>query len=253
MRYTRFVLLLVIIFQASIALGNAQSVGKDVEYEVGDELFEGYLVAQAPSAPFVYIVHDWDGITDYEKKRAQMLGELGYSVFVADLYGKGVRPDKVEDKKRMTQSLYADRQLMRARLNGALNAAQAMGVEIGNGVAAGYCFGGAAILEFARSGADFKGFVSFHGGLETPEAQNYEQAKGEVLVFHGSADAAVSLDDFAQLAEELEQAGVTHEMVTYSGAPHAFTVFGSQRYRKDADMKSWQRFTQYLEEKLTAK
>ncbi|MDA3903243.1 MAG: dienelactone hydrolase family protein [Desulfuromusa sp.] len=39
-------------------------------------------------------------------------------------------------------------------------------------------------------------------------------------------------------------------MITYSGAPHAFTVYGSDRYRKDADEKSWQRFGEYLEETL---
>lgn len=250
MRYPHFLLLLVVSLHASIAFSETQSTGKDVEYKVGNELFEGYFVPQATSATFIFLVHDWDGITDYEKKRAQMLGNLGYTVFVADLYGKGIRPEEVEERKRLTASLYADRQLMRARLMGGVDAARSMGVNVSNGVAAGYCFGGAAILEFARSGADFKGFVSFHGGLETPDGQNYSQTTGEVVIFHGSADAAVSLDDFAQLAEELEQTGVVHEMTTYSGAPHAFTVFGSQRYRKDADMKSWQRFTKYLEEKF---
>jgi len=39
-------------------------------------------------------------------------------------------------------------------------------------------------------------------------------------------------------------------MITYGGSPHAFTVFGSERYREDADRKSWQRFVGYLAETL---
>ena len=110
----------------------------------------------------------------------------------------------------------------------------------------GYCFGGAAVLEFARSGADLKGFVTFHGGLKTPEGQDYSRTKGKLLVLHGTADSAITMDQFAALANELEAQGVAHEMITYSGAPHAFTVFGSSRYREDADKKSWQRFSEFL-------
>ena len=32
--------------------------------------------------------------------------------------------------------------------------------------------------------------------------------------------------------------------------PHAFTVFGEKRYRKEADTKSWKRFTAFLAETL---
>jgi dienelactone hydrolase len=117
-------------------------------------------------------------------------------------------------------------------------------------VAMGYCFGGTAVLELARSGADLKGFVTFHGGLNTPTGQDYSNTKGKLLILHGTADTSVTMDQFARLANELEEKGIPHEMVTYSGAPHAFTVFGSERYKKDADKKSWKRFTAFLEETL---
>lgn len=114
----------------------------------------------------------------------------------------------------------------------------------------GYCFGGAAVLELARSGADMKGFATFHGGLRTPEGQDYTKTTGKLLIMHGSADTAITMEDFAKLADELEANRVSHEMISYGGAPHAFTVFGSDRYRKDADNKSWQRFTMFLSETL---
>jgi dienelactone hydrolase len=67
---------------------------------------------------------------------------------------------------------------------------------------------------------------------------------------HGTADSAISMEQFATLAKELESAGVSHEMITYGGAEHAFTVFGGNRYDEDADKKSWQRFTEFLERTL---
>lgn len=228
----------------------AFAAGHSVDYVINDQAYQGYYLSPNKEAPLVLLIHDWDGLTDYEVKRAEMLAEMGYATFAADMFGKGVRPSAIEDKKKLTGELYKDRAKMRALLNGALAAAKTQGANVDNAVTIGYCFGGAVTLEFARSGADLKGFVSFHGGLITPDGQNYSQTKGNLLILHGTADASVSMQDFAHLAIELEKNKIPHEMITYSGAPHAFTVFGSDRYRKDADEKSWRRFVEYLQETL---
>ncbi|ALC15590.1 dienelactone hydrolase [Desulfuromonas soudanensis] len=238
------------LFSLFLFTSTALAAGTAVTYEVDGQPYEGYYVTPAPGAPLVFLVHDWDGLTDYEVKRSEMLADMGYAVFAVDLFGKGVRPTTLEEKQKLTGALYGDRARMRALLQGGLNAAKKQGGDVKNAVAIGYCFGGAAILELARSGADLKGFVAFHGGLTTPEGQDYRQTKGTLLVLHGTADSSVSMEDFATLAVALETAGVTHEMTTYSGAPHAFTVFGSDRYRKDADEKSWKRFGEFLRETL---
>ncbi len=228
----------------------AEAAGKVVDYVVDGQTYEGYFTSAGSNAPLVLLIHDWDGLTDYEIKRAEMLVELGYSVFAADLFGKGVRPTEVKDKRQHTGELYKDRAKMRTLMDGALTTAREQGVNIDNTVAMGYCFGGAAVLELARSGANIKGFASFHGGLSTPEGQDYSKTKGPIMVFHGTADTAIKMSDFARLADELEKASVAHEMISYSGAPHAFTVFGSERYRKDADEKSWRRFINFLQATL---
>ncbi len=224
--------------------------GKTVDYQVNGEMYEGYFISPAENAPLVLLIHDWDGLTDYEIKRAEMLAEMGYAVFAADLFGKGVRPTEVKDKRQHTGELYKDRDKLRALLAGSLEEARKQGGNIDNAVSMGYCFGGAAVLEQARAGANLKGFVTFHGGLATPEGQDYSNAKGKLLILHGTADANITMEHFADLAKQLEQAGVTHEMITYSGAPHAFTVFDSGRYQKEADEKSWRRFSEYLKETL---
>ena len=244
MKYV-FTLFFVLIFSSTaIAAGDA------VSYEVNGEPYEGYFVSPSPNAALILLVHDWDGLTDYEIKRAHMLADLGYAVFALDLFGAGVRPTEVKDKRQHTGELYKDRGKMRTLLRAALETAKSKGANVHNAVAMGYCFGGAAVLELARSGADLKGFVTFHGGLSTPAGQDYSKTKGKLLILHGTADTSITMDQFAKLAKELEEKGISHEMITYSGAPHAFTVFGTNRYRKDADKKSWKRFTAFLEETL---
>lgn len=226
--------------------------GEQVTYEVNDTIFEGYYskAKASPSKGLVVLIHDWDGLTDYEVKRADMIADLGYDAFAVDLFGKGNRPAEMAAKKAETAKLYADRALMRARLLGGLNEARRLGG--GEAVVIGYCFGGAAALELARSNSakDIRGYVSFHGGLATPEGQGYTTGTAPILIAHGGADAAVSMQEVATLAEELEKAKVTYDIEVYSGAPHAFTVFGDERYQERADRKSWKEFTDFLEANL---
>jgi len=245
MRY--FISLFLLLTVSTVASG---ATGASVKYQVNGQSYEGYYISPSKQAPLVLLIHDWDGLTGYEVKRANMLAELGYSVFALDLFGAGVRPTKVTDKRQHTGELYKNREKMRALMKGALDAAKDKGVRIDNVVAVGYCFGGAAVLELARSGADLKGFATFHGGLKTPQGQNYTNTRGKILIMHGSADTAITLSQFADLANELESAGVSHEMITYGGAQHAFTVFGGNRYQEIADKKSWKRFTEFLADTL---
>lgn len=226
------------------------ATGSLVIYQVNGQSYEGYYITPSNQAPLVLLIHDWDGLTDYEIKRANMLAELGYAVFAADLFGSGVRPTELTDKRQHTGELFKNREKMRALMKGALDKAKERGAKTENAVAVGYCFGGAAVLELARSGAHLKGFATFHGGLNTPEGQNYAKTRGEILIMHGSADSNITMDQFVGLAKELESAGIAHEMITYGGAQHAFTVFGENRYKEDADKKSWKRFKEFLSDKL---
>lgn len=238
-----FITFFCLILTASLA-----NAGKSITYEIDGQPYEGFLEKASSDAPLVLLVHDWDGLTGYEEKRAAMLAELGYNVFAVDLFGAGVRPTEVEDKRQHTGELYKDRKKLRRLLEGGIDAAKDNGLPTEDIVATGYCFGGAAVLELARSGADLDGFVTFHGGLSTPEGQDYTSARGNYLILHGSADKNITLDDLAALGKQLEENELPHELISYGGAPHAWTVFGSSRYREDADKKSWQRFTAFLKE-----
>ncbi|MBT6096608.1 MAG: dienelactone hydrolase family protein [Rhodospirillaceae bacterium] len=221
--------------------------GQNVTYSSGGGDYEGYMAkAGSASKGLVLVIHDWDGLTDYEVKRADMLAGMGYDAFAVDLYGKGNRPKDTGAKKAETKKLYTDRAKMRALILAGL--AEARKMSGGKAVVMGYCFGGAAVLELARSGkaSDVAGYATFHGGLKTPDGQSYPQSTAPILIAHGGADTSITMDHVAGLAKELEATKVPYEIQVYSGAPHAFTVFGSKRYRETADMQSWAAFKDFL-------
>ncbi|CZF79594.1 dienelactone hydrolase family protein [Grimontia marina] len=225
--------------------------GEVVNYSSNGIALEGYYApAQQDAKGSVILIHDWDGLTGYEQKRVDMLSSMGYNTFAIDLYGQGNRPVDTKAKKEEVGKLYRDRAKMRGLILAGLDKAREMGAE--DVVIAGYCFGGAATLELARSGqgSGIKGYATFHGGLATPNDQSYPKNTAPIFISHGGADSSIPMSDIADLSEELEEADIPYLIEVYSGAPHAFTVFESPRYREVADKRSWATFTSFLEENL---
>jgi dienelactone hydrolase len=232
---------------AAAMLATSAWAGERVTYQVDGTDYEGYFAGAGEGAKgLVLIVHDWDGMTDYEVKRADMLAELGYDAFALDLFGKGNLPKSIKENQAKTGALYQDRGKMRALMAGGLAAAQAQSDS--NTVVMGYCFGGAAVLELARSGLakGVVGYATFHGGLATPQGQSYPDDTPPMLIAHGGADQFIPMDDVVALSKQFEEKGISYEIEIYSGAPHAFTVFGANSYRKTADRKSWEAFQEFL-------
>ena len=233
------------------ALPMAAQAGTEVPYSVGGTEFRGYLATpEGASRGTVLIVHDWDGLNDYERARADKLASEGFAAFAVDLFGTAAVLNGPQDYRRETGALYGDRDTFRARLSGALEAANAQTPDAPGRIIMGYCFGGAAVLEAARAGLPLDGFVSFHGGLGTPDGQSYAQTPAPVLVLHGSADPVSGMIELATLLDELQTAGVAHQAEVYGGARHSFTVPGSRDYDATADAKSWDALMRFLDERL---
>jgi len=246
-----------------LAIGAATTAKADIiaaplVYSIDGQPFEGYFALNTgfgDDQPIVMVIHDWNGLGDYEKRRAEMLAENGYAAFAVDLYGQGVRPDTVEESRAESGKLYQDRATMRTRLLAGLEQAHMMdSVDPDRVVAISYCFGGAAALEMARAGADVDGYGVFHGGLETPEGQDYAEAQGKILILHGADDPVAPMDMVAQLANELTAAGIDFDMEIYGGAQHSFTEWSANRdgarYDPDADLKSWDALLAFLDKTL---
>jgi len=229
----------------------ADIVTTSIEYEHDGTMLEGYLAyddSVKGKRPGILVVHQWKGLTDYEKMRARMLAELGFVAFAADIYGKGLRPADNKEAAEFASRYRGDRKLMRARAMAALGALEKQKpVDPARTAVIGYCFGGTVALELARQGADMDGVITFHGGLDTPNPDDARNIKGKVLALHGAADTVVPPEQVSAFTKEMTDAGVDWYMVTYAHAKHAFTQKGPN-YNEAADRRSWAEMKTFLGE-----
>ncbi|HBJ84066.1 MAG TPA: dienelactone hydrolase [Verrucomicrobiales bacterium] len=246
---TQRALLFITSLLCSASLSQAEIKETVVEYSSGGVTCEGLHVVDTTKTgklPSVLIIHQWTGLSDNEKMRARMLAELGYNVFAADVYGKGVRPQPPESGKEAGK-YKSDRKLYRERVLSALEVLNKNAQTDPAKVAAiGYCFGGMGAIELARSGAVVKGVVSFHGSLDSPTPADGKNIKGKVLALHGADDPFVPAKDIAAFEQEMKEAKVDYKLVNYPGAVHAFTqkAAGNDNskgaaYNEAADKASW--------------
>lgn len=233
---------------------------KTVDYKDGDTTLEGVIVyddSVKTKRPGILIVHQWMGLSGYEKKRAEMLAQLGYVAFCADIYGKGVRPTTVPEAGAQAGKFKGDRTLLRSRVNAGLATIKKSELVDTKHVAAiGYCFGGTTVIELARSGAELSGVVSFHGGLDSPKPEDGKNIKCKVLACHGADDPFVPAKDLAAFQDEMKNSGADWQLIQYGGAVHSFTDWGATgvmkgaQYNEKADKRSWENMKQFFGEVL---
>lgn len=228
-----------------------------IEYKSGDLTFEGFLAydtANKGLKPGVMIVHNWMGVTAETESKAIEVAKLGYIAFAGDIYGKGVRPKDAAEAGALAGKYKADLKTLRER---ALLAVEALkkqkGVDTNKIFVTGYCFGGTTAIELARSGADVRGVVSFHGGL-TPSTDD-KNIKGQLLVLHGAIDPFIPKADYEGFVKGMNDAKVNYQLNSYSGAVHSFTekaagtdITKGAAYNEQADKRSWIAMKEFLAE-----
>jgi len=253
--------------KAGDAPAKAEAKAMELKTEVvnytheGDECIGTFYWTDGGSAPEgkrpgVMIVHAWKGPGQHEKDSAEKLAKLGYLAFVADMYGKNLRPQTPQEAGAAAGKFRSNRPLQRSRAAAGLATLKAHKLcDAANTAAFGYCFGGGTVLELARSGADTKAVISFHGNVDTPTPGDIKAFKGHVLVLHGADDPMVKDDAVAAMMKEMREAGVSWELVSYGDAVHSFSdpYAGSDKsrgaaYHKQAAARSWERTLDMLKE-----
>ncbi|NNJ24804.1 dienelactone hydrolase family protein [Alienimonas chondri] len=233
---------------------NAEVQTESVEYQHDGVTYRGYVAyddAIEGRRPGVLVVHEWWGLNDYAKQRAEMLAEMGYVGFALDMYGEGKTAGHPEEAAKFAGMVRDNVDDWRARALAGLDQLKKRPETDPENVAAiGYCFGGATVLQMAYAGAPVKGVVSFHGALPAASAEEAEQVKAGIMICHGAADGFVPPEQVKGCLEPLEKAGADYVFTAYAGAKHGFTNPGADdrgmdglKYDPKADARSWAAMT----------
>ena len=247
--------LLLTFFPVSIAYA-----GETVTYNNDSgEVFEGYIARPDESdfpgqRPAILIVHQWKGLGDYEKSRADMMADQGYVAFAVDIYGQDIRPETSEAAGEESSKYKDDPDLARKRMTTALDYIHELpNVDTNKIAAIGYCFGDTMALELARSGAEIAAVVSFHGGLASKKPAQEDDINAAIMVHNGEADPHVSKEEIAGFVNEMNSANADWHMISYADAVHAFTEKEAGNdpstgaaYNEKADKRSWAYTLEFL-------
>ena len=230
--------------------------GRIVDYY--DDLIEckGYLEIPESThpVPLVLVAHTWKGRTDFEDQKVTALNDLGYAALSIDIYGGGVNGQSIEENRALIEPFVNNRELFRQRLISAVEFGKTLeGIDSSKIALIGFCFGGLAAIELARSGYDLSGCISFHGLLNQSDAP-FKKVNTKLLVLHGDKDPMVSSDQILALQDEMTESEADWQFISYGNTYHAFTNPGANDlemgtvYNHDSDMRSWTAMSNFLEE-----
>ena len=235
------------------AQNNTNIKGEEVTYTSAEGIpLKGYVAYSTTvkgKRPAVVVIHEWWGSNAYVRKRADMLAQLGYIAIAVDMYGEGKQGNNPKEAGELATPFYTNPDLVKARIEAAvLKLKEYSETDAANMACIGYCFGGSMSLYAAKLGMDFKGVVSFHGGLAGVPAEA-GVTKAKILVCHGAADKFISDAELKNFRDNLDSVKADYKFISYPGAVHAFsnpeaTNMGKKfsipiEYNEVADKKSW--------------
>lgn len=212
----------------------AEMQARPLEWSDGGKTFSGYLVyddaGQQGLRPGLVMVPNWMGVNASAVEKAKALAGRDYVVLVADVYGKGVRPENTEQAGALAGALQQkQRPALRSRVRAAVATLKAQAGKVPLDAtrigAVGFCFGGSTVLELVRGGDALAGVVTLHGILATPAPAAPMSVKTPVLVLNGAADTYVTADSVAAFQREMDAAGADWQFVDFGGAVHCFSEY----------------------------
>ncbi|MDX2451907.1 dienelactone hydrolase family protein [Desulfosarcina sp.] len=258
----RTLLLIILILILSTGTALAKVVSQPLSYMHDGATLEGYLAyddAVSGKAPGILVVHEWWGLNDYVRSRAEELARMGYVAFALDMYGKGKSTEHPDQAAAWMKEINAnmDQWLKRAMAGLEVLKKQPQ-VDTARLAAIGYCFGGATVQVLAYGGADLKGVVSFHGSLIPPSAEQAGRTLAKILICHGAEDPMNAPETLTTYVNAMNASSIDWQLIVYGGTRHSFTNPDADKrgmaalaYNPSADKRSWQHMTYFFNEVLS--
>jgi dienelactone hydrolase len=222
---------------------------EEVLYKQGETVLRGHLAyddAVEGKRPGILVVHEWWGLNDHAKNKADALAKAGYIALALDMYGEGRNTDHPKEAGEWSGYIRQNFSIGKERFMAAYDLLKSNKLTDPTRMAAiGYCFGGYVVLAMAMEGIDLRAVVSFHGSLPLKRVEP-GTIKASILVCHGGDDPLVKPEQILEFKENLKYAQADWQFVSYGGAKHSFTNpqadlkgIPALAYNKAADRRSW--------------
>jgi dienelactone hydrolase len=249
-----------LLFGVATLCAQGEIVTKTVSYESDGKTCKGFLayddqLTAKGKLPGVLVIHEWWGLNDFTRDRAEALAKLGYVAFAADMFGDGESTTDPGKAKELASALYG-KPLMVERAQAAFDQLLQTGlVDEAKVAAIGFCFGGSSVQLLAYSGAPLKGIVSFHGGLVPANGDLGTKTQAKFLILQGSEDPAGEPEKRNEFTKALDEKKINYQFVLYSGAKHAFMNPAADKanlpglgYNADVAKKAWQQMQIFFQD-----
>ena len=198
---------------------------------------QGAWAAAAQPRGAVLVIHENRGLNDHIRSVAGRLAASGYSALAIDLLSaEGGTAALGDEASAMAALSSAPQERFVADMRAGLDELErrASGQKLG---AIGFCFGGGMVWLLLASGEPrLAAAAPFYGPL--PDDADFSSSRAAVLGIYAEQDQRVNASREAAAAA-LEEAGLTHEIVTYQGANHAFFNDSGPRYQQDAATQAY--------------
>ncbi len=232
---------------------------QNIEYSAGGQRYIGFYAVdrgRAGKRPGVLIAPEGGGLTELNRDRARELARLGYAAFALDYHGDGNVIEPMDAMLARLAVLRADPSVIRGITRAALGVLVEQAETDASRIAAiGYCYGGTAVLELARSGADVACTVGFHSGLATTRPEDAQHIKGKVLVCIGADDPLIQPTERLAFEQEMRAAKVDWRLYLFGNAVHGFSNpeadrrnLAALKYHRPTHERSWRAMRDLFDE-----
>jgi len=192
-----------------------------VSYKSGNETVSGYLALPDGTGkhPAIIVIHEWWGLNDWVKERAQKYAGQGYVALAVDLYrGKtGTTPDEAHILMR---GLPDDRGLRDLEAAFAYLASR-KDVDPSKIGSIGWCMGGGWSIKLAEDQPKLAAFAVNYGSLPTDTAI-IAKIQGPMLGNFGAEDKGIPPESVHAFETAMKAAGKNVDIKIYDGAGHAY-------------------------------
>lgn len=215
-------------------------MGEKVTFPSNGHICEGYMAAPpSGSGPAVVVIQEWWGLVPHIEDLVERFSKEGFLAIAPDLY-HGRTTKSPDEAGKLLMELDVDR--ARQEITGAAEyligrpecTSRTFGV-------VGFCMGGALAQHVATTSDKVGAAVSFYGGFKQVETP-WENLTAPLLLIYGENDRGVPASQGIELEKKLRAMGKEVNVVTYTGADHAF--FNDSRpeiFNPEAAQDAWTR------------